>query len=231
MSQNPEISYQFSTPICKFSLSGFDDKQQELVKHIRKLRRTTKGIQSSNYDGWHSERNFHTDTTPVVQWLVRRVNMAAIKAIQKLNNTSEGVDIRLREMWVNINRKGNWNMPHIHAVKWSGVIYVEGEHTPEKDLQDGKHMHEGDTVFLNPVPEAAYFGQPNSVPYSFKAGQILFFPGYLLHMVVPHKSNKNRITIAFNVDLSQLESQRKQSPKKVVETTPASINPRLEIIG
>ncbi len=161
--------------------------------------------------------------------------MLNIKAIQQLNNTDEGVDIRLREMWVNVNQKGNWNMPHIHAVKWSGVIYISGETAPEpkpkpkpKEL---KKMREGDTVFLNPVPEAAYFGQPNSVPYSFKPGQMLFFPGYLMHMVAPHKSDKERITFAFNVDLVQLESQRKPPAKKVVATTPSSIKPRVEIIG
>ena len=124
MSMNPDISYQFSTPICKFELPGYGAKQEELVNHIKKLRRSTKGIQSSNYDGWHSERNLHQDGASVVQWLVRRVNMAAIKAIQELNNTTEGVDVRLREMWANVNGKGNWNMPHIHAVKWSGVCLL-----------------------------------------------------------------------------------------------------------
>ena len=230
MAENPEVSFQFSTPICKYKISGYESKQGELVNFIRQLKKKSKGIQSSNYDGWHSERNFHQYNVPVVQWLVRRVNMAAIKAIQKINNTSEGVDLRLREMWVNINKRGNWNMPHIHAVKWSGVIYVDGEPAPDKDPNDKKQMREGDTVFLNPVPEAAYFGQPNSVPYSFEVGQMLFFPGYLMHMVAPHKSRRDRITIAFNVDLAQLESQRKPAPKKTVKTTPASISPKLDII-
>ena len=184
----------------------------------------------SNYNGWHSERNLHSDSDPAVQWLVRRVNMGMIKTLQKLNNTTEGVDIRLREMWVNFNKRGNWNMPHIHAVRWSGVIYIDGEETEPSDSPRARAMDDGDTVFINPVPEAAYFGQKNSMPYHFKAGDMLIFPGYLMHMVVPHKSRQDRITIAFNVDQVQFESQRKPPPKKVVKTTPASISPTVEII-
>ena len=184
MATTPDINFAFSTPICKFDISNFDDKQKDLVKYLKSLKRKSEGIQSSNFDGWHSARNLHQDMNEHVQWLVRRVNISIIKALQKLNNTTEGVDISLREMWVNINQQGSWNMPHIHAVKWSGVIYIDGE-SSNKDKNDKKLIGEGDTVFLNPVPEAAYFGQPNSVPYQFSPGQMLFFPGYLMHMVSP----------------------------------------------
>lgn len=231
MHQDIDISYRFSTPICSHELTGFEDRQAALIEHIHHLRETTEGIQSSNFDGWHSDRTLHLgDPGEAIQWLVRKVSIAMIKTLQKINNTEEGVDTRLREMWANINSSGNWNMPHMHAVKWSGVIYVSGDAGEEDAADQKKNMPEGDTVFLNPVPEAAYFGQPNSVPYRFKPGTMLIFPGYLMHMVAPHKSDNERITIAFNVDFVRLESQRKPAKVKTVKTTPASINPTVEII-
>ena len=38
-----------------------------------------------------------------------------------------------------------------------------------------------------------------------KAGDIMFFPGYMLHGVSPHKSDIIRKTLSFNLDIGSIE--------------------------
>lgn len=230
MSADISIDFRFSTPICGSKLTGFDEHQRGLTEYILRLRETTQGIQSSNYKGWHSERNLHLAKNADMQWLSRKISLNAIKAIQKLSGDEQGVDIRLREVWANINESGSWNVPHIHPVRWAGVVYVQGESSPRKgaDAQQLR-INDGDTVFFNPVAEAAYFGQPHNANYHAEPGYVLMFPGYLLHMVIPHDTDQERITVAFNIDMVKLESQ-KRSEAKTIPIPPEHARPRVNVI-
>lgn len=214
MSDDISIDYRFSTPICKAKVKGFETRHADLKAFFLEMQKNTDGIQSSNYNGWHSERNLHLINHPLMQWLGRRISLTAIQAIQKLLGEDTEVDIRLREVWANINESGGWNVPHIHPVRWAGVLYVAGESVvPEKDDRKAKlKINEGDTVFINPVSEATFFGQPQNAPYSAEPGHLLLFPGYLLHMVVPHNTDEPRITIAFNIDMVNRNAKQKPSP-------------------
>jgi len=222
------IDQRFSTPICKIQLKGFSVHQAALTEFVLKLRETTEGIQSSNYNGWHSERNLHLIKHPLMQWLGRKISVSAIKAIQRLLGEEKEVDIRLREVWANINESGGWNVPHIHPVRWAGVLYVSGQSTPI-DEQDGKSrlkIQEGDTVFINPVSESTFFGQAQNAAYPAEPGHLLLFPGYLLHMVVPHATSEPRITIAFNIDMVN----RKPPQKKTVPIKPEQARPKVKVL-
>jgi hypothetical protein len=183
---NISVDHSFSTPICKAPLSGFVDHQQGLIEYIHKLRDTTKGIQSSNYNGWHSHRFLHKDVSnPHFSWFLKKLTGTIVRTLIKVRGQDKGVEIRFRELWANINKKGEWNVPHI-----------------------GRPHRDGDTVFQNPVEQATYFGQKSSLNYSAEVGTMLLFPGYLRHMVIPHQNEEDRITFAFNID-----HVKKQVPK------------------
>lgn len=197
------VDRSFSTPICNAKLTGFKAHQEGLVAYVHQLREKTEGIQSSNYKGWHSHRFLHADQSdPHIVWLVRKLTGTIVRTLIEVSGEEKGVDIRFRELWVNINGKGEWNMPHIHPVHWAGVVYVTGT-TGEEETQDhDKKMpfKDGDTVFQNPVEPATYFGQKASLNFSPETGAMLLFPGYLRHMVIPHQKDEERITFAFNID-------------------------------
>jgi uncharacterized protein (TIGR02466 family) len=208
---NISVDHSFSTPICKAPLSGFVDHQQGLIEYIHKLRDTTKGIQSSNYNGWHSHRFLHKDVSnPHFSWFLKKLTGTIVRTLIKVRGQDKGVEIRFRELWANINKKGEWNVPHIHPVHWAGVVYVTGppEIEIETEKETGRPHRDGDTVFQNPVEQATYFGQKSSLNYSAEVGTMLLFPGYLRHMVIPHQNEEDRITFAFNID-----HVKKQVPK------------------
>ena len=108
--------------------------------------------------------------------------------------------------WITLNRPGSYLTTHVHSnCLLSGVLWID---TPPDS---------GDIVFTNSnswyCPEvfddidssirnnfnsvAAYFYPPVE-------GKMIIFPGYLPHCVKENKSEKNRISITFN--LSQHEN-------------------------
>ncbi|MEM7194442.1 MAG: TIGR02466 family protein [Pseudomonadota bacterium] len=202
------LDLRFSSPICQLPISGFAEKKDDLIAYVLSLRESTEGIQSSNYNGWHSHRKIHLDENPVIQWMVRRISHGTVKGMQKMFGEEQNINVQLRECWANINASGTWNMPHTHPVFWSGVVYIDAE--VKDEARKDKPFRDGDTIFFNPVSEAKLFGQPAQTAYHPEDGMMLLFPGYLAHMVAPHSDDKDRITLAFNIERT---TPPKQNPE------------------
>ena len=91
--------------------------------------------------------------------------------LRKWDGHFDGYDI-----WANFAYKGNKNPPHGHAGHISGVIYHKN--------------HKHPTIF--PDCETKYDGDN---------GTMIIFPSNTLHCVEKQKSNKERITFAFNINI------------------------------
>jgi len=78
------------------------------------------------------------------------------------------------DLWLNFAYKGNFNPIHKHGGNISGVIYV-------KDEEDTPTIFEG---------EVKFHGTP---------GEVLMFPNTMEHRVPAKNTNKERITMAFNM--------------------------------
>jgi uncharacterized protein (TIGR02466 family) len=99
----------------------------------------------------------------------------------------------LDNVWININRKNNYNRTHIHAhSSISGCIYLK------------TNSNSGKIVFENPTPSRHYnindnvdgfFGVYWRQPV---VGEVIIFPSYLPHYVEPNNNEEARISIAFN---------------------------------
>ena len=79
------------------------------------------------------------------------------------------------DIWINFATKNHKSIKHSHIGTMSGIIYVQNtENTP--------------TCFENGYK---HYG---------KSGEILLFPSSLFHWVEPINNEKERITLAFNID-------------------------------
>jgi uncharacterized protein (TIGR02466 family) len=99
--------------------------------------------------------------------------------------------------WANINRQGDFNQIHTHpGATWSGVYYVDhGESNPAA---------EGTAIQLydpNPARTNIFFPEISASNILFKPepGLMILFPSYVPHAVPPHRGDRPRISIAFNV--------------------------------
>lgn len=106
------------------------------------------------------------------------------------------------DAWFHVTRAGGCFGLHNHPMaSWSGVYCVDpGTNKPE----DG-----GALSFPHPSAAAAMYVDPAvrelRMPYShtgrdfqLEAGQLLLFPSWLPHQVLPYRGDGSRITVAFN---------------------------------
>ena len=105
--------------------------------------------------------------------------------------------------WFHVTRKGGYFALHNHPMAcWSGVYCVD----PGDAAIDET---DGAISFLNPMGIANMFVDAGNnhlkPPFSCKnftmqlrAGELILFPSFLLHQVLPYHGTRERITVAFN---------------------------------
>lgn len=85
------------------------------------------------------------------------------------------------QCWANVMRKGDRIAPHAHT---------EGRTTPVEKFLSG-HLN----VQVDSTTATYYKGEP----LVNKPGDMIFFPGYLMHYTDTYEGNGERITIAFDI--------------------------------
>ncbi len=144
---------------------------------------------------------------PCVQQLRKFCWSALSRAIAQLSGYSaaEMADLEIySHTWFHVTRKGAWFGVHNHPMaSWSGVYCIDpGE-------GDGGNPDSGGLHFLNPLQLANMFVDPANnkfrAPYSLagkiyqlRAGQLVLFPSWVAHEVLPFLGDGTRITVAFN---------------------------------
>ena len=103
-------------------------------------------------------------------------------------NTKESV--YLDQPWINFYKKGQWQEQHAHCGSYISYTYC---------------VEEGDASFFFHSPYKTVAMLSNGIAkekmeYVLKKGDILIFPSFLDHSVTANKSDKERITIAGNVE-------------------------------
>lgn len=105
--------------------------------------------------------------------------------------------------WFHVTRNGGYFALHNHPMaSWSGVYCVD----PGDSAADET---DGAISFLNPMGIANMFVDAGNIhlkpPFSCKnfsmqlrAGELILFPSFLMHQVLPYYGNRERITVAFN---------------------------------
>lgn len=106
--------------------------------------------------------------------------------------------------WFHVTRYGGYINGHNHPMaSWSGVYCVEPGETPDE------YPDSGALRFEEPNPAASMFMDPanahlkrpyggGSVNFRLKPGQLILFPSWLMHQVMPFYGSDARITVAFN---------------------------------
>ena len=104
---------------------------------------------------------------------------------------------KIVNLWININPKGSYNRFHIHPdSRISGVFWIKSTDTDNS----------GPLVFMRENSYALETIAPIETKYSINrfgyvplSNNMLLFPSYLPHQVLPNKSDEDRISISFNL--------------------------------
>lgn len=219
--------------IHRFVLQG--DEVAEMNQSFRRFLASVEladGIVASNVGGYHSKRDLLASTESARFRCFLEECIAAVEAADEPFRDTDGAaaSSELRaptEAWINASRSGHLNLLHHHSDStWSGAYYVadgrgdvvgylggrllfrllpgggnggcepdEEVHVPRMALrgigEEGEAAEGG---------AAAAFADVEPLP-----GSLVIFPGWLSHAVAPHFGTSERISVSFNVSLTNTE--------------------------
>jgi len=200
----------FASPLVVAELPELQALTGDLLVTIRTHAATRTSVAKSNRGGWQSADDFLVWGGAAGKALVDRTKALAteISCYFDTNGSTPKADWRVNA-WANISAPGDANAVHTHpGAFWSAVYYVhfdvpvaEGGNEGALELLDPRgalpmmfeprlrmrlkgYMSAGGSEFHHPVP-----------------GQLVMFPSWLPHAVVPYSGpeGSQRISIAMNL--------------------------------
>ena len=197
MDLNYKTNLIFPIPIHQFDVNGFSEIKDELIDYAYDYKKKDPiGVSLSNRGGWQSEGFNIINEDDVLQLFL-------INCLSNFPPIKKSVELR-GYAWININKPGDYNIKHVHPTNHlSGVLWI-------KCLENS-----GDIVFDSPnnfesfLENKSYnddFKKSNFIDDSYHCypteGRIIVFPSHLEHHVQENKSNEDRISVSFNIRLS-----------------------------
>ena len=159
---------------------------EDMIGSIQGMIDKDEGVTKSNRGGWQSELlPPNGELEPL---------SAEISEFCKSINLGIN-EIVIPQMWINVNKKNDWNAIHSHGqYNLSGTYYVK----VPKDS--------GQIVFRDPRPSAISnlfmvntFDKGEFRKVKTIEGLLILFPSYLEHFVEPSNADEDRISISFDV--------------------------------
>jgi uncharacterized protein (TIGR02466 family) len=209
---NKRIRMLFATPLVVHDWPNseqFNHDFEELVRNSEKEDKDGYGTRS-NAGGWQSPGNLINWKDPVVEIFRQRIEKLVTNLLQEVaRDTGKNRSFELLiDAWANINRNGDYNVVHTHPnCMYSGVYYVHpGE--PEKTIP-----YSGLLEILDPREAANYVQIRHSIFDGREfveniPGRMLLWPSWLKHWVHPYQGKGERISVAFNVNVTEKNEQQ-----------------------
>lgn len=209
----PQISPVFAVPFA----FGQHPQPAEMNAQLRTLflQREAEGPKYANPNPY-TQRNAelfesHFDLfkwpEPCIQQLKHFCWGELMQLLAQINGYDAAMMQRMRihsDAWFHVTRRGGFFGIHNHPMaSWSGVYCVSsGEH-------DANRPESGQLSFINPFIMNTMFMDAGvaqlqspftyaSRVFNLQAGDLVFFPSWVLHEVKPFLGNGERITVAFN---------------------------------
>ena len=173
----------FSTPVWHIEGASLElvDELYKMVptikenEHLFNLDKTLKSNQEGYQTSQFDWQEFHPEGKKYIEKLVTDI-------------FSNHYVVSISGWWYNINLKGSWNTPHSHpGVDFALVWYLTDSH--------------GLLQLMNPNSSIV---DSRDGSFDTKKGDILIFPGDIIHYVMPHTKETDRVCISMNLRLLQL---------------------------
>ncbi|ALO47434.1 TIGR02466 family protein [Pseudohongiella spirulinae] len=176
----------------------FDDHvdfNNRLLGAIRLLyKNDPRGVLNSNVRGWQSPNN--------LQHLPEfdEINLRILQVCQRIGESIHFKPnlVYQHQAWVNISPPGASNKIHYHAnCHFSGVYYVSLK-APECGSIFFRDPRVASRMITYPINELSEF-TAEEIQMRPEQGRMYVFPGWLEHGVEENRSDRDRISISFNV--------------------------------
>ena len=188
----------FAHPVFKYKLEDYSNHNKLLIKYINQLKKEDpKGQKKSNLGGWHSPFFDLNNNTSVGYKFLATLQPYIIDVFKSYGWAFDHKKVIYSGMWAIINKKGDSNNEHIHPnSNLSAAYYVKAPKDCGEFVVNNPHA-----VNRNIFPERENPTELNRLiaKHKVEEGDLLIFPAYLPHHVLPNKSDEERIVISFNL--------------------------------
>jgi hypothetical protein len=157
------------------------------------------------------EHEYQINSSPLLKQYIRVISEELDNEIHYVKNnydTSKNIELSFSELWVNFQKKHEYNPVHYHAGLFSFVIWYQIPYIFEDEWKysskQGKDCNHGQFEFVIANP---YNNKSNAHCIKLNMdkkleGYIAIFPSSLNHVVYPfYSSDDYRITVAGNVHI------------------------------
>lgn len=184
------------------------DAIKNMISEIYKLENdkiyNSKGRTFILNKGFHScnlldKSKIDLDKYPYIKILISRVQELLFNYFknEQINLVNTGGALQITEIWINILRNTDYNLPHAHYNHdISGNFYLQVNKKKYNETDGG-------LMFIN--YDSVHYTLPNNIKDDTKAYMIsptenmgVVFQSHYKHIVLPHFSDEDRIGIAFN---------------------------------
>ncbi len=187
----------FPTVIHELKVGNFRSIKKELMDYVYDQHdRDPKGLNLSNMGGWQSQPIYFNHKNILLSIVTETLQSYFSKGV-----LGEGEEFTYKGLWMNINRKGDYNTTHDHPLShMAGVFWIK---TP-KDC--GNLILENPRHFVCAHEMRRYSDDFRSLTNSYPSylitpteGDITLFPSSLSHRVEVNESDDDRISASFNL--------------------------------
>jgi len=216
-----KITQNFSVPMGLAKVENPQQLNSELRNYFHflvdsKKNRNDLPTQPERMDLYESKFDLFEHKDRAVQSIKTLMHNELKDIIMQVNGYPESIRSTLnikQHAWFHITLKNGYFTNHNHPMaSWSGIYCVSGGGRPQNFPESAV------TRFFHPNPNSNYYMDAGnasiqgvfssgSVNFQLEAGDMAFFPSYLMHEVSPHKGDSERITIAVNfwIDSDQIK--------------------------
>ena len=186
----------FPTVFHEISIKNFKSIKRELIDFVYDQRqRDSAGVECSNIGGWQSQDVYHQGDNIIRSTVLKTIQPYFKKILRN------GGEVELANMWLNINKKGDYNSTHNHPRSHlSGVLWIKTpNHSGHFEMQSPHAFECGHEIGAY---NDTFQEKTGSYDYYYllpTEGNIVIFPSYLNHKVKPNESDEDRISVAFNL--------------------------------
>ena len=196
---NITTEYLFPTQVCTSYVPKFNKIRKDLIKWIYEYKSKHKGVAKiSNLGGWQSKsKHVYEDEgfKPFEPYIIPVITSLVDEFKVQRNG-------KLVQMWLNINSPNSYNVSHRHpGADLSGVLWIKQIPQQGRFVFDNMDVGYRDAMLLyhtDPAHLMEHKTIPEYVP-KYKDGTIIIFPSGLSHRVEINETNKDRISLSFNI--------------------------------
>ena len=191
----------FPHPIFQYKLDNYENHNKEYSQYIHDLQKEdSKGQKLSNVNGWHSPFFDLSSRETVGYKFLMKIQPYIADVFKSYGWVFNPQKVKCSGMWAIINKKGNFNTEHIHPnSNLSGAYYVSAPKNCGKFKVINPH-----SISRDKFPPRENPNELNRLvaEHEIEDGDLLIFPSYLPHSVLPNQSDDDRIVISFNIFVS-----------------------------